>query len=376
MSISDWTPVDRAAMATALALGRRGFGRVWPNPAVGCVILDAGGAVAGRGWTQPGGRPHAETEALARAGRRARAGTAYVTLEPCSHHGHTPPCADALIAAGVARVVAAIADPDDRVAGRGLNRLEAAGVAVKVGLCAPEARFDQAGFLMRVERGRPLVALKTATSLDGRIATASGDSKWITGAEARRIGHMLRAEHDAILVGVGAALADDPRLDCRLPGLEAASPLRIVVDSTLRLDPKLDLAAAARTRPTWVFCRANPDAGRRGRLEALGVRVIETAGDAEGRVDPAAVAAALGAEGLTRVLIEGGGKIAAGFLAAGLVDRIHAFRAPAAIGADGMAAIGPLGLDRVADAPRFRRRAVWTVDDDLAELYVRATQSP
>lgn len=358
-------------MAAALALGRRGLGRVWPNPAVGCVILDSEGAVAGRGWTQPGGRPHAETEALARAGARAKGGVAFVTLEPCSHHGATPPCADALIAAGVARVVVAIEDPDDRVAGRGLARLRQAGVAVEVGEAAAAARFDQAGFLARIERGRPLIALKSAMSLDGRIAAPGGDSKWITGPEARRFGHRLRADHDAILVGIGTALADDPRLDCRLPGLEAASPLRVVLDSRLRLPPSADLAAAAASRPTWLFCRPDADVGRRVALEGLGVRVFEAPAGRSGGLDPEAVAGVLAAEGVTRLLIEGGAAVAAAFLAADLVDRIHAFRAPFAIGGDGLAAIGPLGLDRVADAPRFLRRSVTSADDDLAELYVR-----
>ncbi len=373
MPNSAWSPADRAAMAAALALGRRGLGRVWPNPAVGCVVLDAGGRVAGRGWTQPGGRPHAETEALARAGERARGGIAYVTLEPCSHHGRTPPCADALIVAGIARVVAALEDPDERVAGNGFERLRQAGLAVEVGLGAREARFDQAGFLMRIEVGRPLIALKSAMSLDGRIAAANGDSKWITGPEARRLGHLLRAEYDAILVGVGTALADDPRLDCRIAGLEGASPVRVVLDTTLRLAPALDLVAAARARATWVFCREGADAGRRQALEASGVRVFEAPGGADGRVALGAVAGKLAAEGVTRLLVEGGGAVAAALLRADLIDRVHVFRAPLAIGGDGLPAIGALGLDRVADAPRFIRRAIGPADDDVAELYVRAT---
>jgi len=372
MSASAWSRRDQTAMATALALGRRGLGRVAPNPAVGCVVLDADGHVAGRGWTQPGGRPHAETEALARAGDRARGADVFVTLEPCSHHGRTPPCADALIAAGVARVVAALDDPDERVAGRGFARLRDAGVKVEVGLAAGQARYDQAGFLMRQEHGRPLIALKTAMTMDGRIAAATGDSKWITGAEARRRGHMLRATHDAILVGIGTALADDPSLDCRIDGLESASPIRIVVDTTLRLSPDSRLAASAERLPTWVFCASGAPSDRRARLESQGVRVFEAPADDDGRVDLEAVAAIAAAEGVTRLLIEGGGGVAAGFLGLGLVDRIHAFRAPLAIGADGTAAIGPLGLVRVADAPRFIRRAVEAAEDDLAEIYVRA----
>ncbi len=358
-------------MAAALALGRRGLGKVWPNPAVGCVILDAAGRVAGRGWTQPGGRPHAETEALARAGARARGGAAFVTLEPCSHHGKTPPCAEALIAAGVSRVVAAISDPDPRVGGRGFAMLQAAGIAVETGLMARQAAYDQAGFLSRVERGRPLVALKLAASLDGRIAAANGDSRWITGPEARRIGHLLRASHDAILVGFGTALADDPRLDCRIAGLEAASPVRLVLDSQLRLPLASDLVRRAHAQPTWALCVEGADTGRQAALEAAGVTVIPTPTGSNGRVDLKAALAELGRRGLTRVLAEGGGAVAAGLLRAGLADRIYSFQAPMALGGDGIAAIGPLGLERVADAPRFIRQTVQAADDDLVATFVR-----
>lgn len=374
MSNSAFSPFDRACMRAALALGRRGLGRVWPNPAVGCVIADSEGRIVGRGCTQPGGRPHAETEALRSAGDRARGGTAYVTLEPCSHHGQTPPCAEALIEAGVARVVVAIDDPDERVSGRGLEMLQAAGMDVAVGLGASEARFDQAGFLLRVEEGRPLFALKAAMSVDGRIAAAGGDSKWITGPEARRTGHLLRSRHDAILVGVGTALADDPRLDCRIEGLETTSPLRILLDGALRLPTTHDLAAGARERPTWAFARAGVDVARKSALEALGVRVFEVAGQASGSgVDVYAVAGALAQEGVTRVLIEGGGGVGASFLAAGLVDRLYAFRAPLAIGGDGVPALAALGLDRVADAPSFIRRWTRPMDDDMLEFYARAS---
>ncbi|MCK5275514.1 MAG: bifunctional diaminohydroxyphosphoribosylaminopyrimidine deaminase/5-amino-6-(5-phosphoribosylamino)uracil reductase RibD, partial [Alphaproteobacteria bacterium] len=220
-------------MRAALALAGRGLGRVWPNPAVGCVLVDRDGRVTGRGWTQPGGRPHAETEALARAGGAAKGATAYVTLEPCVHHGQTPPCADALIEAGVARVIAATEDPDPRVKGGGLGRLRDAGIAVEAGLLREEAELLNAGYLMRQREGRPVVTLKLATTLDGRIATHAGESRWITGEAARARGHMMRARHDAIMVGIGTALADNPTLTCRLPGLEDRSPVRIVVDARL-----------------------------------------------------------------------------------------------------------------------------------------------
>jgi diaminohydroxyphosphoribosylaminopyrimidine deaminase / 5-amino-6-(5-phosphoribosylamino)uracil reductase len=358
-------------MQAALALGRRGLGRVWPNPAVGCVIADTAGYVVGRGWTQPGGRPHAETEALKRAGDRAKGGTAYVTLEPCSHTGQTPPCAEALINAGIARVVVALQDPDGRVSGRGIALLEAADIAVERNVLEAEARFDQAGFLSKVEQGRPLIALKSAASLDGRIATASGHSQWITGPEARQRGHMLRAEYDAIIVGIGTALADDPSLNCRVAGLGEASPLRIVIDSKLQLDPASDLAKRACDQPAWVFTTEAASAQHRSRLEALGLRIIDAATDQNGRVDVKSVAHKLGEEGVTRALIEGGGGLAASFLQADLIDRVHSFRAGLIIGGDGRAAIGPLGLDRVDDAPRFIEHNTRQVGVDSEQLFVR-----
>lgn len=331
---------DLAPMRAALGLARRGLGDVWPNPAVGCVLV-RDGRVVGRGWTQPGGRPHAETEALRRAGDAARGATAYVTLEPCAHHGRTPPCADALIAAGISRCVAAIEDPDPRVAGRGLERLKAAGIAVTLGVGGAEAAEVNAGFLSRILRGRPLVTLKLATTLDGRIATRSGDSRWITGPEARAEVHRLRATHDAILVGIGTVLADDPDLTCRLPGLEHRSPLRIVLDSRGRLPSGSRLASSC-----WMLgCREAPPAGLPSTVE-----VIPIARGTDGRVDLVQALAELGRRGLTRVLVEGGGEVAAALLKAGLVDRLAWFHAPKLIGGDGLPALGTLGIEKLADA--------------------------
>jgi len=348
---------DLAAMRAALALARRGLGNTWPNPAVGCVLVDEG-RVVGRGWTQPGGRPHAETEALRRAGPAAKGATAYVTLEPCAHHGKTPPCADALIAAGVARVAAAIEDPDPRVAGKGLARLRAAGIAVDDGLCAAEAEEVNAGFLQRVRTGRPLVTLKLAATLDGRIATASGESRWITGPAARERAHALRASHDAILVGTGTVLADDPELTCRLPGLTDRSPLRIVFDRHLRIPP----AARVFAPPCWVLTVAD-DAPE---LRARGVEVVPAPPDLGETLQ------VLGARGLTRVLVEGGGQFAASLLAAGLVDRLVWMRAPTAIGGDGIPAIAALGLAQLADAPRFEQVSSETTGGDVVETYRRS----
>ncbi|WP_184431978.1 bifunctional diaminohydroxyphosphoribosylaminopyrimidine deaminase/5-amino-6-(5-phosphoribosylamino)uracil reductase RibD [Roseospira goensis] len=363
-------------MAAALVLARRGLGRVWPNPAVGCVLV-RDGCVVGRGWTQPGGRPHAETEALRRAGDRARGATAYVTLEPCSHHGRTPPCADALVAAGVARVVAALTDPDPRVAGRGLARLRDAGVRVETGLGATAAAEINAGFLDRVERGRPLVTVKVAATLDGRIATASGESRWITGPVARTHGHRLRADHDAIAVGLGTVLADDPMLDCRLPGLEDRSPVRVVFDSRLRLPPDARLATSAAVRPTWVVCAAaETDDGavrrRRSVLESQGVRVLPVAADRDGRVEPAAALEALGAAGLTRLLVEGGGHLIGALLAADRVDRLEWFAAPRVLGDDGRPAVAGFGVDRLADCANFARLDAAAAGDDLMMRMIRS----
>lgn len=361
---------DLAHMRSALGLARRGLGRTWPNPAVGCVIVKDG-CLVGRGWTQPGGRPHAETEALARAGVAARGATAYVTLEPCSHHGKTPPCADALIAAGVARVVAAIEDPFPAVAGRGFAKLRAAGISVETGLCIDEAAEVNAGFLCRVTRGRPLMTLKLATSLDGRIATASGESRWITGPAARERAHLLRAVHDAVLVGTGTALADDPQLTCRLAGLEDRSPVRIVIDRHLRLPATLHLFATARQTPTWIVTLSTSGRARQAALAAEGVKIIAVEpGESDG-IDLTALLRRLGDEGLTRLLVEGGGRFAASLLRAGLVDRLVWMRAPVVIGTDGLPAIAALELAALAAAPHFALVSSETAGGDVIETHRR-----
>lgn len=369
------TEADLRHLHAALALARRSLGRVHPNPAVGCVVVREG-AVVGVGRTGDGGRPHAEVVALQAARSSARGATAYVSLEPCAHHGVTPPCTDALIGAGVARVVGAVEDPDPRVSGRGFARLRAAGLAVTTGLLADVAADLNAGFFLRVREGRPLFTLKLATSLDGRIATGSGDSRWITGEAARAQGHLLRARHDAVMVGSGTALADDPALTCRLPGLAAASPLRIVADGRLRLSPASQLADSARDVPLWVLTRVGADAERRRALEACGAVVVEISPEADGALAPAAVAACLAERGLTRVLIEGGGKLAAAFVRADLVDRIVWLRAPCVLGGDAVPAVAALAVARVADAPRFTRRGGRALGDDTIETLVRSRYEP
>lgn len=359
-------------MRAALALARRSLGRTWPNPAVGCVIVKDG-RVIGRGRTQDGGRPHAEVVALTQAGEAARGATVYVTLEPCSHHGKSPPCAEALVAAGVSRVVSAMEDPYLEVNGRGHAGLRAAGIAVEVGEGAEEAAEVNAGFLMRVREGRPLFRLKTASSLDGRIATPSGESKWITGEAARAHGHQLRATNDAILIGANTATLDDPDLRVRLPGLESYSPVRIVLDSKASLSPTSRLAATARTVPVWLLCTSAAPVAAREALAARGVEIVEVPADANGRVDVAQAAPELGRRGLTRVLVEGGGEVAAAFLTAGLVDRITTYQAGLLMGADSRSAVGPLGLARLDSAARFSLVSSRHVGGDIVESWRRAS---
>ncbi len=324
-------------MALALALGRRGLGRTWPNPAVGSVIVKDG-VVIGRGWTQPGGRPHAEIEALRRAGDAVRGATMYVTLEPCSHHGKTPPCADAIVAAGVGRVVSAIEDPNPEVAGKGHARLRAAGVAVDVGIGAEEARRDHAGHIRRMRDGRPHVMLKLAISADGKAGAAGRKPMAITGEAARARVHLMRAQSDAIMIGIGTALADDPLLTCRLPGMATASPLRIVLDSALRLPLDSRLAKSAREMPVWVIAAADAPRAQEDALRTQGVEVMRCAGSG-GLLELLAVLRLLAARGVTRLMVEGGPMLASALLAADLVDEAQLFHSAQVVGADGMDAL-------------------------------------
>jgi diaminohydroxyphosphoribosylaminopyrimidine deaminase/5-amino-6-(5-phosphoribosylamino)uracil reductase len=355
---------DLAHMRHALALAERAVGTTAPNPAVGCVIVKDG-RVIGRGWTQAGGRPHAETMALAEAGEAARGATAYVTLEPCAHHGETPPCANALIAAGIARVVVAVEDPDPRVSGKGLAMLWDGGVQVASGVLEKEAAAFNAGFFLRIRENRPLVTLKIAQSLDGKTATVSGQSKWITGPEARRFGHLLRAKHDAILVGIETALADDPELTCRIAGLENRSPLRVVLDTRLRLPARSKLAQSARQTPVRLYTVS--DGG--DALRAGGVEIVRTSRDARGRPDVGAVLNDLADRGVTRLLVEGGAGVHAAFLDRGFADRIELFRAPIVLGASGRNAIDALKALDLDEASRFVSRGTRVLGPDLLESF-------
>ncbi len=354
-------------MTLALSLGRRGMGRVWPNPAVGCVIVKDG-HIVGRGWTADGGRPHAEPQALARAGAQTKGATAYVTLEPCAHHGQTPPCAQALIDAGVARVVVAVTDPDPRVDGGGVSMLRSAGIEVTTGVCAAQAASDHAGFLLRITQGRPFVTLKLAGTLDGRIATATGESQWITGPEARRAVHMMRARHDAVMVGAGTVRADDPSLTVRGLGV-TRQPVRVVVSRGMRLDTESKLARTAHKVPVWL-CHG-PDAAI-GPWTEQGAESLPCTIE-RGQIDPLSAMKALGSRGITRVFCEGGGMLAASLLQAGLVDRLVAFTAGIAIGAEGTPMLAAMGVDRLANAPKFVLADVRRMGDDICHVWERSS---
>jgi diaminohydroxyphosphoribosylaminopyrimidine deaminase/5-amino-6-(5-phosphoribosylamino)uracil reductase len=360
-------------MALALALGRRGLGRTWPNPAVGAVIVrndGAGPVIVGRGWTQPGGRPHAEVEALRRAGDAARGATLYVTLEPCSHHGKSPPCADALIAAGIARAVSALVDPNPEVAGAGHWRMAEAGITVEVGIGADEARRAHAGHIRRVQDGRPHVMLKLAVSADGKAGLAGRRPAAITGERARERVHLMRAMSDAVLTGIGTVLADDSRLTCRLPGMAQLSPVRIVLDSRLRLPVASKVVASARQTPLWVVT-ADASREREQALLAAGAEMMRVPSQG-GRLDLAAVLKAVAGLGITRLMVETGPILAAAFLRADLVDEVALFRAPQAIGADGIDALDGLPLAAISHSPRFRSTGREAIGPDTVETFERA----
>jgi diaminohydroxyphosphoribosylaminopyrimidine deaminase/5-amino-6-(5-phosphoribosylamino)uracil reductase len=362
---------DRRFMELALTLGRRGQGRTWPNPAVGAVVVKDG-VIVGRGWTQPGGRPHAEPEALRRAGEAARGATLYVTLEPCSHVGKSPPCADAIMAAGIARVVSAIEDPNPEVAGQGHARLRAAGIAVEIGLGALEAAHDHAGHFSRVRDKRPHVILKLAVSSDDKIGAAGRKPVAISGEAAKARVHLLRAQCDAILVGIGTVLADDPLLTCRLPGMEPQSPVRVVLDRSLRIPGTSRLVHSARETPLWVMTSNLSEAPAAMKLGAAGALVIRVATTATPPgLDLAAVLRALSEKGITRLLVEGGARVASSFVAASLVDEAWLLRGPDAVGTDGIAALDALPLTAITQSPAFKRSASETLQKDTLTIYER-----
>ena len=363
--------LDQRFMALALSLGRRGLGRTWPNPAVGAVIVKDG-VIVGRGWTQAGGRPHAEVEALRRAGEAANdatfGATMYVTLEPCSHHGKSPPCADAVIAAGISRVVSALEDPNPEVAGEGHAKLRAAGIAVDVGIGAAEARRDHAGHILRFTKGRPHVLLKLAISADGKAAAARRRPVAITGETVRDRVHLLRAESDAIMIGIGTALADDPLLTCRLPGMAKNSPVRVVADSMLRLPLNSRLVQSAHDTPVWALAGTQAPQEAEFKLLAKGVEVLRSPESAD-PLDLKDALALLAAKGISRLMVEGGPTLAAAFLAADLVDEAILFHSAKLVGPDGIDALD--GAAMTALRERLNRTSSEPVGPDRQELFER-----
>lgn len=363
-------------MASALELGRRGLGNSWPNPAVGCIVTKRG-RVVGRGWTSPGGRPHAEVNALAEAGSAAEASTVYVTLEPCAHFGHTPPCVDALISSRVARVVIAIEDPDPRTAGKGIARLKGAGIEVSLGVGREQATRDHEGFLSLILRRRPHLTLKLASSLDGRIATATGESRWITHPPARRLVHRMRAEHDAVLIGAGTARLDDPMLDVRNLGVVPRQPVRIVASRRLDLPLESRLGASARQQPVWLCCGEDADEEKKAAWREKGAEVVEIPLGRDRHLQPVQMLEELGQRGITRVFCEGGGALAASLLSAHAVDMLVTFSAGVGLGAEAQPSIGALGVDILADAPRFDLEKVSAIGPDtVAHWRARSVARP
>ena len=345
---------DRRWMRVAIAEARRAEGRTAPNPPVGCAIVSGAGRLIGTGHTALGGRPHAEVQALAMAGAAARGASAYVTLEPCAHHGQTGPCADALIEAGVVRVVIALRDPDKRVNGRGIDRLAEAGIALGIGVEAEAARHVTAGFLSRTTRSRPFVTLKTATSLDGMIALADGAKRWITGPRMRNYVHLQRSRTDGLLSAVGTVLADDPEFTCRLPGLRADSPHRFILDGSLRTPVTASLFRTAGDVGLTFFCHEDADARAVKVLQAAGAEVRPVEAGADGKLSLVAVMQAIATAGIGSLMIEAGGKLAASLLQAGMVDRILWTCSQHLIGADGIPSISPLATQELPPQASFR----------------------
>ena len=365
---------DRRMMAAALRLGRRTLGQTHPNPAVGCIIVRSEGdtrIVVGRGATAPGGRPHAERIALAEAGTAARGATAYVTLEPCAHESKAGPCASALVEAGIARVVTAMADPDPRTSGAGHEILEAAGIAVTTGVLAEEACRAHSGHITRISKGRPHVTLKLAVSADGMIGRREGERMLVSGKPAFEAVQIMRTAFDAIMVGIGTVLVDDPRLTVRLPGLAKRAPARVILDALARMPPTAKLLQTLDEAPLKVFVAPDAPPERLAALAAAGAEAIPVA-TSGGRLDLAAVLAQLAADGFTRLLAEGGAEVASSLISADLVDEVIIIRAPVVVGPDGVRALGGMALSAIERSPRYRQIEATQVGEDVMRTYQRA----
>lgn len=353
-------------MALALKQAAKGVGRTHPNPPVGALVV-VNGDVVGRGFHCQAGKPHAEVEALAEAGERARGADLYVTLEPCSHFGRTPPCVESVLAAGIRRVFVGSIDPNPVVSGKGVKRLEDGGVEVQIGVFAESCDALIRGFSRFIQTGRPFVVLKAASSLDGKIATASGASKWISGSESRAHVHRMRDELDAILVGAGTVIADDPLLNVRLdapvvPGRQPRNPVRVVLDGALRSSPEAQVFDVSLGEVILATCVE--EGGRLERFKARGVSVVTLEGT-DGRIEPDLLLKELGRRGLTTLLVEGGSDVHRAFLTAGVVDELRLFLAPKVLGADGLSWVGPLGLSSPDQAAPFEIASVERSGQDL-----------
>ncbi len=365
---------DTRYMRLALELAARGTGYTSPNPMVGAVLVKDG-RIVGRGYHRKVGGPHAEVEAIRDAGPEARGATMYVTLEPCNHHGRTPPCSEAVLAAGISRVVVAMEDPNPHVTGGGLRRLQDSGIEVVCGVCREEARRLNEAFIKYVRTGLPWVVLKSAMTLDGRIATASGDARWVTGAGARALVHRLRHGTDAILVGIGTVQADDPSLTTRLEEGKGRDPIRIILDSGLKIDPDARVLHLDSDAPTWIVCGPGADQEKMKRLSRTGARCLAVDLD-RGRVDLKVLLRRLGSEQVTSLLVEGGATVSGSFLASGLVDKVMFFYAPKILGGDdGVPVCRGRGPDKMNDCLPVRNLRLSQVGDDiLVEGYLPAAE--
>lgn len=353
---------DQRWMRAALLQAHYALGQTAPNPAVGCVLVH-NGVLVGRGHTATGGRPHAETVAIQDAGDQAQNTTAYVTLEPCSHHGQTPPCVDALINAGIRRVVIAAGDPDPRVAGQGVATLQAAGVEVTEGVLAAESEKILKGYLKSRREGRPFVTVKIASSLDGRIALANGQSKWITGPRTRHFVHLLRSQHDAMLTAMGTVRADNPSLTCRLDGYSGRQPLRVISASQNNLAPDAVLVTSSDQSDVLVYAGKPTDP----KLNDLETKIIDA--NEKGYPDPRMMLEDLAERGITSVMVEAGGRFIASLMRAGVIDRLIWTRSAGLIGGDGLASMASLGLEDLSDGRIFKREETRMIGDDVIEIF-------
>ena len=367
------TDTDIQHMRNALDLASGGAGWVSPNPLVGCVLVRQG-EIVGRGYHQRFGGPHAEIHALREAGDQARGATLYVTLEPCCHTGKTPPCTDAILESQVERVIVAMRDPNPRVDGGGLSRLEKAGVGVTVGVCESAARRLNEAFIKHITTRQPFVTGKSAITLDGKIATRNGSSRWITGEAARAVGHQMRHASDAIMVGIGTASQDDPQLTTRIPGQPVSNPLRVVVDSNLRLSPGARVSDVAEDRRTLVATTEQAPVTRAQALQERGVEVIRLPAQSDGRVDLGKLCKALGERDIASLLVEGGAALTTALLEQHLIDKMVFFVAPKIIGGDGVNVFGPCGVDSMEQALPMRELTSRSVGNDvMLEAYPART---